>query len=194
MKLIHLLLTIALIVSLTGCDLFDDPNIAKLEARITQLEESNAELQARWDEQSKVQTALVSELTKELADTKEENEELKGHIDSLQTVIAKMEDTQPAKDDTLIVKFAHNKLYNTPATNTLTEKVMAVYKPGKVKITINGYSSKAGPEKLNRWFSKERAEGVAHKLFQLGVIESDVKIISHGETDDDERKVVVTIN
>jgi len=188
MRLIHLLLTIALIVPM-GCGLtLDDPKVATLEK---QLAEVNEKLDSLSTKVEALTNALAVSVKANL-DLAAENESLKGHVDSLQTVIAQMENrVEPTPD--LVVKFKHNKVYNIPATNTLAEKVLAVYKPGKVKIVVNGYSSLAGPAKLNRWFSKERAEGVAHKLFQLGVTESDVKIIAHGETDDNERKVVVTV-
>jgi len=201
MRIIFALLIIALIVPLAGCDYLslDDPKVAKLEQQMAKLNERVEALEAAntrlQEEKEKLQAANENLQVNNKEIIKDLNETL-AVADSYRETIRKL---VPERVQSIYqVDFEHNKLYNQSVTADLSKDTLALVKRlqaagHKVKVKVEGYSSKAGPAKLNKWFSKERAEGVAHKMFSLGMDSDIVEIIAHGETDDNERKVIVTV-
>ena len=222
MKLTHLLLAIALVGPFMGCDFLtlEDSKLTKLGDRIAELEivvstfEASLRLLQAENENLAAEVTVANTTIEKQDQLMEklliENSQLNGMIDSYVGIIDGLRDQidiipapktsswPPMKGDNISFKinFDHNKLYNKEESIAVADMVLAYAKAvdGNVKITVEGYSSKSGSAKLNRWFSKERAEGVMHKIQEAhndGPL--NIEIIAHGETDDDERKVIVTV-
>jgi outer membrane protein OmpA-like peptidoglycan-associated protein len=128
-----------------------------------------------------------------------ENEKLMAALSRCIETNAQMREEMDRLTRTVVWKehFKNNQIYNKETTAFMAKEVVAFAKANnnKVKITVEGYASKNGPEEYNMWISKERAEGVAHKIYSLGNDNNDldIEIIAYGETKDDARKVVVTV-
>jgi outer membrane protein OmpA-like peptidoglycan-associated protein len=210
MKYTALILLAAFIITpfvITGCDslTLDDPKVAKLEAKMDKLIKAHEQLKEQVKSYHDANIRLQNENVAALAymtDIEKENAELRGQVTSLNGIIENMEAVVaipivPAiTKQRHVIKFAHNQLYNIPRTKAAAKAVLAFAAKhnGKVKITIEGYSSKAGKSVVNKWFSKERAEGVMHKIYEAHNNDDlDLEVIAHGETDDNERMVIVTV-
>jgi outer membrane protein OmpA-like peptidoglycan-associated protein len=221
MKYTALILLAAFIITpfvIQGCGSWslDDPKIVELEARLSKLE-------GQYNTLVDVNRVLIKERDEYKSDAHrfhKENQDLTSQLAAAQSIgqglderlamaylVIKEQDKQIAE---LVIKqpaikvsklsfqinFEHGKLYNKKESRSVAQKVLAFAAKhnGKVKITVEGYSSKAGKASINKWFSKERAEGVMHKIYEAhnnGDLSIDV--IAHGETDDNERKVIVTV-
>lgn len=130
-----------------------------------------------------------------------ENQDLKDRL-AMAHLVIKEQDRQALEDNvsklSFQVDFDHGKLYNKADSGAVSEMVLAYAEKNdyNVKITIDGYSSKAGPAKLNKWYSKERAEGVMHAILSAAgnnAMKLNINYKAHGETDDDQRRVIVTV-
>jgi len=221
MKLIHLLLTIALIVPFMGRDsiTLDDPKVIALEARVAQLEEqithwkaANTRLQnEKGDALDRLAMAVVviEDQDRQIADL---NAKHKHAVDTLDEIVdffieaekdllnvEKASSWPPKTGDKLTfrVDFDNNQLYNREDSREVARMIKAYNEvnDGNIKITIEGYSSKSGSSKLNKALSLERAEGVMFKIYEAfnSADPLNMEVIAHGETDDDERKVIVTV-
>ena len=206
---------------LTGCDslTLDDPKIVKLEARVAQLEEqithwkaANTRLQnEKGDALDRLAMAVVviKEQDHQIAvlDAKHKHavdtiDAIMGVVDEVEKDIVNVEKAStwpPTKGDKISfeIAFDNNQLYNREDSREVARMIKAYSKAtnGNIKITVEGYSSKAGSAKHNKALSLERAEGVMFKIYEASNSADplNMEVIAHGETDDDERKVVVTV-
>jgi len=135
----------------------------------------------------------VERLTKEVGQLKEELAKLNEINDKLTETLNRF-----VKKTTWKEHFKNNQIYNKETTTIIAKEVVALAKKHgnkHVKITVEGYSSKIGDADYNMWLSKERAEGVMHKICSLGNDNNDlnIEVIAHGSTDLDQRAVIVTL-
>jgi len=197
-KLITVLVIVTFLVSFVGCDKLslDDKcapcEYEKFQAKID-------ELQGALDSANTMVEHLRADLDKAKAEKQElleQNEVLRAELTQpLETM-----HTLPApviqQGMAMTITFESNRLYNKKRTAMVAQNIVDFAKRHgnkNVKITVEGYSSHDGPADYNMWLSKERAEGVAHKIFSLGNDNNDmnVSIVAHGETGPDVRGVVV---
>jgi outer membrane protein OmpA-like peptidoglycan-associated protein len=221
MKLIHLLLTIALIVPFMGCEsiTLDDPKVIALEARVAQLEEqithwkaANTRLQdEKGDALDRLAMAVVvmKDQDRQIAVLDAERKHAVDTIDAIMELVAREEEKllnvekasswPPKTGDKLTfrVDFDNNQLYNREDSREVARMIKAYNEAtnGNIKITIEGYSSKSGSADSNMALSLERAEGVMFKIYEAfnSADPLNMEVIAHGETDDDERKVIITV-
>jgi outer membrane protein OmpA-like peptidoglycan-associated protein len=194
MKLTAILLIIALIVPLVGCDklTLDDPKVTKLEEQLksleAQLKETNNKLLTLGKQYNDLVTANIALMA--------EKKDLSERLSECKTETVANTET---KKVSFTVELANNKLYNKPRAKEVAINVLNFAKKHdfKVKLTVEGYSTKIGDADYNMWLSKERAEGVFHKIMGMAGSDairfSNTHVIAHGEESDDARKVVVTI-
>ena len=218
MKKYVILFLVALIITpfaLMSCDRLslDDPKVSKLQEQIDQLNKDLIAAQEKNRLLVQANTRLQAEKEGLQTVSKEWLELYLNAEDALDECLNKKSDTikkrplTPSKDEPLdfskysvmkwTVELDSGKLYNKPAMEKVAKEVVAyakAYGNKNVKITVKGYSSHDGDADYNLWLSKERAEGVAFKIFSLGNDNNDmnVAIKYFGETSDDARKVVVT--
>ena len=204
-------------LTFTACDWMEDPEIRVLKAMVADLQQQQATLR---EEQTKERGAWAEQITdlqkrmenmqdslevlvNQKAQVERDNEELLAilnkstkQVDDMRTTIEGYEDKTLAQYE---ITFGNNQLYNTSRTTEVAAYVLAVAKEHdfKVKLTVEGYSTIVGDAKHNKWLSKERAEGVFHKI--MSVADGDAvkldhtHVIAHGEESDNERKVVITL-
>ena len=188
-------------VSIVGCDNFslDDPKVVELEGRISKLEkeykalgEEYYKLAGQYNKLVDVNRVLIQERDM----YKQDRDDFAVRI---QTLSRKLATIEADKSKTFTVNFDNNKLYNKQATNTIAKEALAFARKHdfKVKLKVEGYSSHNGDAKYNMWVSKERAEGVLHKIMSDAgndaIKFSHTHVIAYGEESDNERKVVITI-
>jgi len=221
MKLIHLLLTIALIVPFMGCDsiTLDDPKITKLEAQMDTLAKrfndlvdiNKALIAEKRDIEDRLAMAVVviEEQDRQIAELGAKHEHAVATIHEILDLFVKAEENivnvkrasswPPSKGDKLSfrIDFDNNQLYNREDSREVARMIKAYNEAnnGNIKITIEGYSSKSGSAKLNKALSLERAEGVMFKIYEAfnSADPLNMEVTAHGETDDDERKVIITV-
>lgn len=204
MKLIALTMAFVMLLTLAGCgwveemeeDLTGENDTSfgiSDQEKIDALEAANTRLQA----EKKALVEKNEELEVQLGRAKDVIEAIQDDMRMLRRLNSYSERPYSVAGMVLFIDFDHNKLYNKARTTQVAKEIVAFAKKhnNKVKITVEGYASKAGPAKLNKWFSKERAEGVAHKIFSLGNANNDldVEIKAHGETSRDQRRVTVSV-
>ena len=152
---------------------------------------------------------VIKEQDGQIADLNARREHAIGTIDEImdlflaaQRNLNKAEETStwpPKQGDKLSfrIDFDNNQLYNRRDSREIAKMVKAYSKAvnGNIKITVEGYSSKSGAAKLNKALSLERAEGVMFKIYEAfnSTDSLNMEVIAHGETDDDERKVIITV-
>jgi outer membrane protein OmpA-like peptidoglycan-associated protein len=221
MKLIHLLLTIALIVPFMGCDsiTLDDPKVATLEEEMkvltTQYNDlvtmNRALIAEKKDLTDRLAMAavVIEEQDRKIAVLNIERGLAVDTIDAIMDFVAETEKElvnvekasswPPSKGDRIAfeIAFDNNQLYNREDSREAARMIKAYNEAnnGNIKITIEGYSSKSGSAELNKALSLERAEGVMFKIYEAfnSADPLNMEVIAHGETDDDERKVVITV-
>lgn len=190
MKALILALAIVLLVPFVGCDrlTIEDQEVTKLKAELKKANEKVKQLEAantRLQEEKEIAVAEKNALI-------DENQTLKEEIAALKNS-SKPEDLRK----TFTIKFDSGKLYNKPDSREVAKVVVGLIKdhgPDKVRVTVKGYSSHDGDKDYNLFLSKERAEGVMHKIYEAynnGPLHID--LVAFGEGSDDERKVVVEV-
>jgi outer membrane protein OmpA-like peptidoglycan-associated protein len=195
------ILTVVLLVAFIGTPLFLGCDSLKLtDSKTVKLEEQVKTLQ------TELETTLgkVKALEEENARLLQENQELKGNVTSLNHLVEnckmKLEDKEVMPNGigriTFKISYANNESVNDIDTAIVASVInnLAQENNNQLKVTIKGYASKVGTEAYNLTLSKKRANGVAKAILSTPAgPHISVTTIGLGETDDDERQVLVIV-
>lgn len=201
MRIIAMLLVIALVAPLMGCDslTLKDPETEALEEQLAAAQKENEELRFKLESAKVVVKQLELDkitLKEDIKSLEKETKVLYGLLDSwVEDYNSRVENSNVRK--TFTIKFDNNQLYNRADSREVAKVIAGLVKENgtdRVRILVKGYSSHNGDADYNMWLSKERAEGVMHKIYEAtNDASTHVDLVAFGEGAADERKVVVEV-